>query len=60
MYNQVAYFNLPYADTHPVNLATMADLFGMETPDIETARVLEIGCGDGGNLMGMANCLPRA
>jgi SAM-dependent methyltransferase len=37
----------------------MARLFGVSAPDIRTCRVLEIGCGDGANLVGMAADLPE-
>jgi hypothetical protein len=36
----------------------MAVLFGMQPADIEQCRVLEIGCGDGANLIPMALGLP--
>lgn len=36
----------------------MATLFGMDPPDIEHCRVLELACGDGGNLIPMAYGLP--
>ena len=32
---------------------------GVDAPDPSTARVLDIGCGDGGNLVPMAAALPR-
>ena len=38
----------------------MAALFGMEPVDIHKASVLELGCGDGGNLIPMATQLPEA
>ncbi len=36
----------------------MAALFGMEAAPVERCRVLELGCGDGGNLIPMAFELP--
>jgi SAM-dependent methyltransferase len=38
-------------------VATIAALLGHDAPDPATARVLEIGCGDGGNLVPMAAAL---
>ena len=40
-------------------MAAVATLFGMERPDPETARVLEIGCSDGGNLLPLAATTPH-
>ena len=57
-YDEVRYSNYPYAQTHPDRLATVAALHGLPSPDPETARVLEIGCGAGGNLIAMAVATP--
>jgi SAM-dependent methyltransferase len=57
-YDAVRYSNYPYAQTHPDRLATVAILYGLEPPDPFTARILEIGCGAGGNLMAMAAATP--
>ncbi len=38
----------------------MARVFGVRAPEVDTARVLEIGCGSGGNLLPMAATMPRA
>ncbi len=46
--------------THPGNLACHARLFGLQPADIETCRVLEIGCGNGINLLSLAQILPGA
>ena len=58
IYDEVRYSNFPYAQTHPDRLATVAILHGLEPPDPFRARVLEIGCGAGGNLMAMAAATP--
>ena len=60
-----SYDALPYRGsfipmTHPDRMAVMAVLHGMEPPSVETARVLELGCTDGGNLLTIAQSLPRA
>jgi len=57
-YDEVPYSNYPYAQTHPDRLATVAALHGLPSPDPETARVLEIGCGAGGNLIAMGVATP--
>jgi cyclopropane fatty-acyl-phospholipid synthase-like methyltransferase/methyltransferase-like protein len=57
-YEIVRYAGMPFAQTHPDRLATLARLFGMTPPDIRHARILEIGCCDGGNIIPMALSLP--
>src|SRR6188472_38609 len=58
VYDDVPYSDYPYAQTHPDRLATVATLHGLEPPDPFHARVLEIGCGAGGNLMAMVAATP--
>src|SRR5262249_58797310 len=48
------------ARSHPPLLATVATLLGMASPDVAHARVLEVGCSDGANLLPMALTLPHA
>lgn len=60
-----AYDDVPYDteanhETHPVAMATLAHLAGLEPAPARRARVLEIGCGDGGNLAACAAYLPEA
>ena len=59
-YDTVAYVGQPNPLTHPAHLATVATLFGLAPPSVATCRVLEVGCGDGANLLPMAVALPRA
>jgi methyltransferase-like protein/SAM-dependent methyltransferase len=49
---------MPFPQTHIDRLAMMAYLFGLKPTSIHHARVLEIGCCDGGNLIPMALSLP--
>src|SRR3954447_20871171 len=58
VYDDVPYSNHAYAQTHPDRLATVAILHGLEPPDPFHARVLEVGCGAGGNLLAMAAATP--
>ena len=58
LYDQVHYETFPRRQTHPDRLAAIASLFGMDPAPIPNCRVLEIGCGDGGNLIPMAYYLP--
>lgn len=59
-YDELLYTDNSFAETHPSHLAAVATLFGMETPSLKGSRVLELGCGMGGNLIPMAISLPEA
>lgn len=58
-YDAVPYLSYPFKQSHPDRLATLAMLFGLEPPPVETARVLELGCASGGNLLPVAEQLPQ-
>src|ERR687893_3086810 len=57
-YDEVRYSSFPYAQTHPDRLATVAALHGLHPADPARCRVLELGCGAGGNLLAMACATP--
>jgi SAM-dependent methyltransferase len=59
-YDQIAYRTLPRRQTHPDRLAAMARLFGMNPAPVTACRVLELGCGDGANLIPQAYYLPHS
>lgn len=59
-YDEVSYPNFAFPQTHPDRLATLATLFGMTPAAVDHCRVLELGCGDGGNLVPMAFGLPTS
>jgi len=59
-YNDVAYVGVPNGASHPDHLACVARLLGLDTAPVATCRVLELGCGDGANLVPMAATLPDA
>jgi hypothetical protein len=59
-YDVVPYPGHPFAQTHPDRLATLGTLFRIEPPPVGACRVLELGCGDAGNLVPMAVALPGA
>jgi methyltransferase-like protein len=46
--------------THPNRLGAMARLFGIAAAEPAKARVLQLGCGDGANLLAMAEDHPQA
>jgi SAM-dependent methyltransferase len=60
VYDQVLYDSYPMAQTHPDRLATLAILHGMPPAPVARCRVLEIGCGNGANLIPMALTLPES
>jgi SAM-dependent methyltransferase len=57
-YDRVPYPGDPFPQTHPDRLATVATLFGLRPAPPDACRLLELGCGDGGNLVPMAYGLP--
>jgi len=57
-YDRIPYKSRAIPKTHPDHLAAMATLFGMKPRDIRNSRILELGCGDGANLIPMAYGLP--
>jgi methyltransferase-like protein/2-polyprenyl-3-methyl-5-hydroxy-6-metoxy-1,4-benzoquinol methylase len=59
-YDMTPYTSNSYPQSAPGQLAAVAYLFGLETREVATARVLEIGCGAGGNLIPFAAAHPRA
>jgi SAM-dependent methyltransferase len=59
-YDAVRYPTYAKPETHPGRMAAMAALFGVEAAPPERCRVLELGCGTGGNLIPMAYGLPES
>jgi methyltransferase-like protein/SAM-dependent methyltransferase len=59
-YEEVPYLSDPVPQTHPDALATPAYLAGMSPPPVEKCRVVEVGCGTGGNLIALAAALPES
>jgi methyltransferase-like protein/SAM-dependent methyltransferase len=59
-YEDIPYESKPLFPTHPNNLATVATLYGMQPQPVDKCRVLELGCASGGNLIPMAETLPRS
>ena len=59
-YDVVAYPGEPYPQTHPDRLATLATLYGLTPAPPGRCRVLELGCGDAGNLVPMAYTLTES
>ena len=59
-YDVMPYPSKFFLQTHPDRLACLATLFGMNPARVETCRVLELGCGNGSNLISHAFNLPTA
>lgn len=59
-YDALPYTARPFRKSHPGRLATIGILHGLRPPAVERSRVLELGCGLGGNLLPMAEQLPGA
>jgi SAM-dependent methyltransferase/methyltransferase-like protein len=59
-FDQLPYPSLPFAYTQPAHLAAIATLYGLEPPRADSARVLELGCASGGNILPLAARFPKA
>jgi cyclopropane fatty-acyl-phospholipid synthase-like methyltransferase/methyltransferase-like protein len=59
-YDQVPYQSHPFPHTQPPRLAAIARLFGLTPPPVPTARILEIGCAAGGNIIPLAARFPES
>lgn len=57
-YDEIPYPGSAVTTTHPAHVGAVARLFGMNPARPERCRVLELGCGDGANLLPMAHGLP--
>jgi SAM-dependent methyltransferase len=53
-YDELPYDSLPLPETQPDFLAAVAKLHGFDSPDPSRARILELGCAQGGNLIPLA------
>jgi methyltransferase-like protein/2-polyprenyl-3-methyl-5-hydroxy-6-metoxy-1,4-benzoquinol methylase len=59
-YDAVPYHSHAFPQSAPGHLAAIAHLFGLDVPEVRGARVLEIGCAAGGNLIPFAAAHPEA
>ena len=59
-YDDVPYPSYPVAASHPDRLYGVARLFGLSPVPPERARILEIGCAGGGNLLPIASQFPNS
>jgi len=59
-YDELPYDSLPLPETQPDFLAAVARLHGFDAPDPARARILELGCAQGGNLIPLAWRWPQS
>src|SRR6478752_7458358 len=59
-YDELPYPTRPRYSTHPDCLALLATLAGMQPTPIDRCRMLELGCGPGGNLLPLADAFPHS
>ena len=59
-YDAVPYQSCPFPQTEPGRLAAVAQVLGLKPAPVQRARVLELGCASGGNLIPMAVRYPEA
>ncbi len=59
-YDLVNYDSFPYSNTDPEHLYTIARLFCADAVDPREARILELGCAAGGNIIPMAAKYPKS
>src|SRR6201999_4212281 len=59
-YDEFPYPSKFFLQTHPDRLAAAGILYGMDPASPENSRVLELGCGNGSNLISHAFGLPKS
>jgi methyltransferase-like protein/SAM-dependent methyltransferase len=59
-YDAFPYLVQAFPQTHPVRLGAVASLNGIAAPACDNARILELGCAAGGNLIPMAEAMPNS
>lgn len=59
-YDLLPYQSKPFAQSQPSRLGAIAQLFGLDVAPLATARVLELGCASGGNIIPLAILYPKA
>jgi len=59
-YNEVPYPSFVFPQTSPDRLSSIARLCGINSADPDNSRMLELGCGDGTNLLAFAYTYPNS
>ena len=59
-YDKIPYTSYPFEICSPELIRSRGVLFGMNPPELKTARILDLGCSDGGNMMRFAETYPQS
>jgi len=59
-YDNYPYESYPFPHARPDYIRSIGMVFGMQPPAIETARILELGCAAGGNIINLAESYPKS
>lgn len=59
-YDETPYQSNAFSISAPGHLRAVAALYGLDTPAVENASILELGCAAGGNLLPIAMANPQA
>ncbi len=59
-YDRIPYIHCSFPEVHPRRLQTVAAMYGVQSPPIQRARVLELGCAGGWNLLPLSHQFPEA
>ncbi|MBN1566680.1 MAG: class I SAM-dependent methyltransferase [Acidobacteria bacterium] len=59
-YDEIKYPSLPRKQSHPAFIAALSAIAGLSLPPVDRWRVLEVGCGDGSNILPMAFDYPES
>ncbi|WP_135081913.1 class I SAM-dependent methyltransferase [Terasakiella sp. SH-1] len=59
-YDSIPYPSYCYPQSSPAHLHAISKLFGLTPVDLDEAKVLEIGCASGGNLLPLATRFPKS
>lgn len=59
-YDLLPYESKPFPQSQPARLAGIARIFGLQSVPLDSARVLELGCASGGNIIPHAARYPNA
>src|ERR1700704_5797557 len=60
VYDKVRYPSMVHPGSHPARMSALAHLYGRPSAPAWRCRVLEIGCGDGTNLLSLAAAAPQS
>jgi SAM-dependent methyltransferase len=58
-YDEIRYPNIPRNQSHPAYISALASIAGLTLDPVERWRVLEVGCGDGCNILPLAFDYPE-